>query len=71
MEIYSPRKFKIEPGVKNEMVQDTTQNTEVKETIRFSKEHKPVNTRSESSSDWFKRVFYEKLRAFFEYDEVC
>jgi hypothetical protein len=74
MEVYSPKKFKSASFSKNEITINPKTEQEIKESIRFVKVAKPVKSKEESRgetmNEWMKRVFYERLRAFFEYEEV-
>jgi|WetSurMetagenome_2_1015567.scaffolds.fasta_scaffold479128_1 hypothetical protein len=74
MEVYSPKKFKSASFSKNEINISSKPDQEIKESIRFVRVEKAVKSKEESRgetmNEWMKRVFYERLRAFFEYEEV-
>jgi hypothetical protein len=74
MEVYSPKKFKSASFSKNEITINHKSDNVSKEPIRFVKNEKQSendeDSRGEKMNDWMKRVFYERLKAFFEYEEV-
>lgn len=70
MEIYSPKKFQPASFCKNEKVVDKSPKQNNHEIIRFSSKKKPEKVSGEGIGERMKRVFYERLKAFFEYEEV-
>lgn len=66
MEIYSPKKFG------QVSFNENRQQPGRKEPARKTSQTKPVEAdeERETMGERMKRVFYERLRAFFEYEEV-
>ncbi len=67
MEIYSPKKFQTASFAENK----ARPGVEPKESVPQSRDViKKVSREQEPAGEWMRRVFYERLRAFFEYEEV-
>lgn len=67
MEIYSPKKFQAASFAENKRVPSVKPPESVPENRDIIKN---VSRESESVGERMRRVFYERLRAFFEYEEV-
>jgi hypothetical protein len=80
MEVYSPKKFKTAgPGDRNEYnkelqrekVHPAAKETIIRDARRVMKEdQREATAKGEAIGEWIKRVFFERMKAFFEAEEV-
>lgn len=68
MEIYSPKKFRPNDGQRNEYRPTVYREARRDESNEIRSGEKDKT--QESLAERMKRIFYERLRAFFEYEEV-
>lgn len=73
MEIYSPKKFQSASFSNNTLVKKESRPIEDPDIAKVKIEPRVIKKATvvtESLPDRMRRVFYERLRAFFEYEEV-
>jgi hypothetical protein len=70
MEIYSPKKFQSGSFKNNSQVKPTDRPGRGDDAKKVESREKVAHENGETMTERMKRVFYERLRAFFEYEEA-